>query len=71
MNNTLQLRSALLSGGFTVSKWARDHGFNQRTVSRVIHTWLDRPDERPRGFKTRAILKQLSQTLGVQLNPSV
>lgn len=70
MDSALQLRSALLGNGFTVSQWAEAHGFNQRTVSRVIHTWLGRPDECPRGFKTRAILRQLSKTLGVELNPS-
>jgi gp16 family phage-associated protein len=69
--NVLQIRVALLNRGYSISQWSKEHGFSQKTVSQVLHKWLNRTDDCPRGVKTRKILKDLSRTLGVQLNPLV
>lgn len=65
----LEVRSQLLSKGFTVSQWSKAHGYKQQNVSRVLHHWIGRTQDCPRGLKTREILRALGKTLGRPLNP--
>lgn len=69
MNKAKTIQRALRERGTSLYAWARDHGFEQRSVYQAVHFWGDRTDREPRGNIYRKIIRQLREELGTELLP--
>lgn len=69
-NAPASLRAKLLLKGDTVASWARRRGHDPELARRVAYRWAGRRGL-PRGRLTRAILRDLSLDLGIQIPPGI
>jgi len=59
-----EVSQLLVERGFSsVTAWARAHGYEPATVRRAVRVWWPRDDRRPHGGLTRAIMRDLTDTL--------
>lgn len=65
---TVRGRLALL-GWTSVEAWARAHGYERKMASYCIRTWGNRSDRQPHGGISRALMRDLRDTLESQKRP--
>lgn len=66
-----EIRRELLERDVTLPDWSRRHGYDPEMVRRVVTRYGDDPTKTPRGVKTFKILKELSNTIGRPVHPSL
>lgn len=66
---TVRGRLALL-GWASVEAWARAHGYERKMAHYCIRTWGNRSDRQPHGGISRALMRDLRETLANGKRPA-
>lgn len=65
---TVRGRLALL-GWKSITAWARAYGYERQMVSYTVRTWAQRTDRKPHGGLSRAVMRDLRETLSLGIRP--
>lgn len=65
---TVRGRLALL-GWKSIAAWAHAYGYERQMVSYTVRTWAQRTDRRPHGGLSRAVMRDLRETLSLGIRP--
>lgn len=67
--DTAAVKGALYDKGISLRAWCDEHGHSYTTTLNAIHRHAGGHAKTPWGQKTRAILRDLSKTTGLNLLP--
>jgi len=66
-----QVTRDLRARGYTLSYWAREHGYHPQAAWNAVNRYAGHPDREPWGRTTFAILRDLSREIGREIVPGV
>lgn len=70
IGDVLSIRGQLhLLGWTSFTAWAKAHGYKRGSVSAAVRTWGQRTDRAPHGGISRAVMRDLRQTIAQGLRP--
>ena len=61
------IRARLIEQGTNLDAWAREHGYKERTVSKVISRFIGNDGKPPEGSISREIIDALEADTGVRI----
>lgn len=71
IGDVLSIRGQLhLLGWTSFTAWAKAHGYKRGSVSAAIRTWGQRTDRAPHGGISRAVMRDLRQTIAQGVRPA-
>lgn len=71
IGDVLSIRGQLhLLGWTSFSAWATAHGYKRGSVSAAVRTWGQRTDRAPHGGISRAVMRDLRQTIAQGVGPA-
>lgn len=70
IGDVLSIRGKLhLLGWKSFNAWAKAHGYKRTAVSAAVRAWGQRTDRAPHGGISRAVMRDLRQTIAQGLRP--
>ena len=71
LGNALSIRGRLnLLGWESFDAWAKAHGYQSGSVRAAVRTWGQRTDRTPHGGISRAVMRDLRQTIAQGVGPA-
>lgn len=71
IGDVLSIRGQLhLLGWTSFTAWAKAHGYKRQAVSAAVIAWGQRTDRAPHGGISRAVMRDLRQTIAQRVGPA-